>query len=134
VGLNPADIVTKLKLLFTVVIVLFGIMNLGAGVGAVMDARERARIMAQLCTERCGFRHGDADGRVWLWRFGIAALGTEMGTPSGPGVELSLCFGLPFARLRAAMPDEVRVRVRVHRLATAATHSSKRAFRIARVF
>jgi hypothetical protein len=88
--------------------VLFGIMNLGAGAGAVMDARARARVMAQLCDERCGFCHGDADGRVWLWRFGMDALTAEMGTPSGPGVELSMCFGLPFARLRAAMPDEVR--------------------------
>ncbi len=130
---HPRRTVTKLRLLFTVVIVLFGIMNLGAGAGAVMDARARARVMAQLCDERCGFRHADADGRVWLWRFGMDALTAEMGTPSGPGVELSLCFGLPFARLRAAMPDEVRMpRVSVLHRGSAArclTHRHARADR-----
>jgi hypothetical protein len=145
VGLNPADLVTKLKcvrrsaqrvcgskrlrtlrvclrlramtkaaslarptrrLLFTVVITLFGIMNIGAGVGFVFDARERADVAERLHTPGCGFRVV-AESGVHLWRFGVDELPDELAAPTGPAVQLSLVFGLPFARLRAALPDEL---------------------------
>ena len=43
---------------------------------------------------------------TWLWRFGLDELPDELGPPTGPAVEMSVVFGMPFARLRAALPDE----------------------------
>jgi len=104
IGLNPADLVTKLKTLFIIVIVLFGMMNLGAALGFWLDRGERAGVNEKLCDERCGFRVAD-DG-AWLWRFGLDELEHELSAPTGPAVELAAVFGMPFARLRAALPDE----------------------------
>jgi hypothetical protein len=112
-GLNPADIVTKLKLLFTVVISLFGIMNVGAALGFLLDKRERRHVVERLLDARCGFRvavdeyNGEDTGcGALVWRFGLDALPDELAAPAGPAVHLSAVFGLPFARLRAALPDE----------------------------
>jgi hypothetical protein len=104
VGLNPADLVTKLRTLFIIVIVLFGMMNLGAALGFWLDRGERVGVNEKLCDERCGFRVAD-DG-AWLWRFGLDELEHELSPPTGPAVELAAVFGMPFARLRAALPDE----------------------------
>jgi hypothetical protein len=112
-GLNPADLVTELRLLFIVVISLFGVMNIGAALGFFMDARERRLVVERLCDARCGFRvaadtyNGEDTGHgALLWRFGLDELRDELAAPSGPGVQLSAVMGLPWARLRAAMPDE----------------------------
>ena len=79
-------------------------MNLGAGLGFYLDARDKAAVAARLHDPACGFRVAD-DG-TWLWRFGLEPLPDELAPPSGPAVQLSLVLGLPFARLRAALPDE----------------------------
>ncbi len=81
-------------------------MNIGAGVGFVFDARERADVAKRLHAPGCGFRVV-AESGVHLWRFGVDELPDELAAPTGPAVELSLVFGLPFARLRAALPDEL---------------------------
>jgi hypothetical protein len=86
VGLNPADLVTKLKLLFSVVITLFGCMNLGAAVGYHLDARERARMAASLCDSAVGFRI--TKGGAWVWRFGLDELPDELAAPCGPAVQV----------------------------------------------
>jgi hypothetical protein len=106
-SLKPGDIVTKLKTLFIVVCVLFGAMNIGASAGFGLDVRERAAVVARLHTPPCGFRQ--TEGGAWLWRFGLRALprGCELAPPEGPAVELAALFGMPFARLRAALPDEL---------------------------
>jgi hypothetical protein len=95
--------VTKLRLLFTVVIVLFGLMNLGAAVGAFMDRRERMDVNARLRTPSCGFRQLE-DG-TQLWRFALYPLLEELAAPQGPAVQLCLILGMPFARLRSALDD-----------------------------
>jgi hypothetical protein len=105
VRLSSSPAVTKLKLLFIVVIALFGGMNLGAAVGALMDQRERADVNARLRTAACGFRVLE-DG-TQLWRFALHPLTEELAPPQGPAVQLSLVLGMPFARLRAAMPDSM---------------------------
>ena len=102
---NPADIVTKLKYLFIVVITLFGCMWLGAGVGYFQDARMRARIMHKLQEPRMGF-YATEEG-AWLWRFHLDPIEKDLAPPTGPAVELAKVFGLPLARLRAALPDEL---------------------------
>jgi hypothetical protein len=105
VNFSASDIVTKLRLLFITVCILFGAMNVGAAVGWTIDHRERARIVAQLRDPHCGFRV-TADG-VQLWRFGLEPLADEIAAPTGPAVELAAVLGVPFARLRAALPDEL---------------------------
>jgi hypothetical protein len=123
-----ADLLTKLKLLFIVVISLFGAvsalhscffallsramriccfhlqMNLGAALGFYLDARDKKIVAARLHDPACGYRVAD-DG-AWLWRFGLEPLPDVLAPPSGPAVQLALVLGLPFARLRAALPDE----------------------------
>ena len=105
ISLNPADLVTKLKLLFTVVVTLFGLLHIGGIVAWVMDAREKAHVAERLRDPACGYRVTE-DG-VSLWRFGLDPLPDEIAAPSGPAIELASIFGLPMARLRAAMPDEL---------------------------
>ncbi len=53
---NPADIVTKLKFLFIVVIVLFGAMHIGAVVAFRQDAEQRQRLLSKLQLPDAGFQ------------------------------------------------------------------------------
>jgi hypothetical protein len=104
-SLTPRDVTVKLRVLFIIVASLFGGVTVGAAVGFALDVRERARVAAQLRDARYGFRV-TARG-AWVWRFGLEPLLGEMAPPRGPAVELSQVFGLPFARLRASLPDEM---------------------------
>ena len=104
-SLNPADIVTKLKYLFIVVIVLFGCMWIGAAFGYGQDAKMRASIMHKLQEPRMGFQVTEEG--AWLWRFHLEPIETDLAVPTGPAVELAKLFGMPLARLRAALPDEL---------------------------
>ena len=105
ISLDPASLLTKLKLLFIVVISLFGSLHIGAGVAYVMDRREKESVAERLLNPACGYRVAD-DG-AWLWRFGLDPLPGEIAAPHGPAVMLSEVLGIPFARLRAALPDEL---------------------------
>ena len=104
-SLNPADIVTKLRYLFIVVIVLFGCMWIGAAFGYGQDAKMRASIMRKLQEPRMGFQATEQG--AWLWRFHMDPIETDLAAPTGPAVELAKVFGMPLARLRAALPDEL---------------------------
>jgi len=104
VGLNPADIVTKLRVLFIVVCVLFGVMHLGIVVGLIQDARERRRLVALLSTASVGWRETPSGAQ--LWRFSLSEVEESLAPPSGPAVSLSLVMGVPFSRLRIAIPDD----------------------------
>ena len=128
VSIKASDIITKLRLLFIVVIgasstqqravmpqrasltplihcaVLFGALNLGAALGYVLDARERKAFVQALQRPEVGFR---VVGDAWLWRFSLDPLKADVGSPVGPAVGITEMLGLPFARLRAALPDEL---------------------------
>ena len=92
---SAADIVTKLRLLFILVISLFGALHVGGGIALLLDRRERARVNHVLCDEACGFRV--TKGGAWVWRFSLDALpeGVELAAPSGPAVELAAVLGMP---------------------------------------
>ena len=105
VSLNPADIVTKLKLLFIVVITLFSAMNIGAAIGAGQDARDRRKIVLKLRQPEAGYRETAAG--AWLWRFRLEPLKEDIDSPTGSAVRLAAIMGIPFVRLRAALPDEI---------------------------
>ena len=109
-SLNPADIVTKLKMLFIVVIVLFSVMNVGALIGWWQDKRERSTLVEGLQSPEVGFRIS-SEG-AWLWAFSLhqptdnELASSLQRTPRGPAVRLTELMGVPFSRLRLAIPDE----------------------------
>jgi hypothetical protein len=104
-ALQPGDLLTKMRTLFTVVCALFGGMCVGAFVGFGLDRQQRQRVYWRLQMPDTGFHVAGDD--VCLWRFSLDPLDAELAAPSGPAVVLSSIIGIPFARLRAAMPDEL---------------------------
>ena len=104
-SIDPADIATKLRTLFKVVISLFGAMVGGAALGWLLDRRERARVLLRLQRPETGFRVTEAG--AWLWSFHLQPLTDELDAPSGSAVELCGIFGVPFARLVTALPNEL---------------------------
>jgi hypothetical protein len=105
VDLKPGDIVTKLKFLFGVVVSLFGFMNAGAAVAFFQDAAQRRATLAALQRPEAGFR--EMPGGVWLWSCEQAPLDAAVAAPRGSVVELAAQLGLPYVRLRAALPEEL---------------------------
>jgi hypothetical protein len=104
-ALTPGELIGTLRLLFIVVFSLFAAMVAGAAVGFVLDRAERRRTLMRLQADKVGFRE-TRDG-AWLWRFALSPLESELAPPSGTAVALSAIMGMPFARLRAALPDEL---------------------------
>jgi hypothetical protein len=104
-ALQPADVVVQLRTLLTVVVSLFAVMQLGAALAFTLDAAARRAALARLTQPDAGFRIA-GDG-CWLWRFTLAPLRADVDAPRGSAVTLSSILGIPFARLRAAMPDEL---------------------------
>ena len=117
------DIVTKLKFLFIVVIVLFGFMvrvrraqvlhstcltflwlqNVGAVVAFILDLHEHKNTLALLQQPEMGFVEHD-DG-TWTWTCVQKEMRNPVEAPSGSAFRLATVFGLPFVRLRAAVPE-----------------------------
>jgi hypothetical protein len=87
-----------------VIIVLFGVMNIGALIGFMLDARERRAYLAQLQTPALGFRE---EKGAWLWRLHLEPLKEEIDAPTGPAVALSAMLGMPLSRLRTCLPDDM---------------------------
>jgi hypothetical protein len=105
VSLNPRDLVTKLKLLFAVVIGLFGAMHVGAFLGYVQEKPERQAYMARLQDPLVGFEL-QACG-AWTWAFEQLPCTEDVGAVPGNFTLLARVLGIPFARLRCAIPEEL---------------------------
>ena len=105
--LSPEAFVADLAPLLIVVGSLFGAMCVGAATAAALDAGARRRALKRLTAPDggCGFRVA-RDGVTHLWRFHLDPLPSEIAAPSGAAVQIASVIGMPFARLRAAMPDE----------------------------
>ena len=80
-------------------------VNVGAAVGGIMDRRERRHYLERLQQPHMGYRV--AEGGAWLWSFSVQPLHDTLDAPTGPAVELCELLGIPFARLRFALPDEM---------------------------
>ena len=102
-SLSPGDIVTKLRFLFIVVVSLFGFMQVGAVVGYFLDAGERRTTLATLQQPEMGFE--ELPFGVWTWRCVQDPLERAVAAPSGSAMHLATVLGLPFVRLRAAVPE-----------------------------
>ena len=70
-----------------------------------MDRRERQSYLEKLRQPHMGYRV--AEGGAWLWSFSVDPLQDVIDAPSGPAVEICELLGIPFARLRFALPDEM---------------------------
>jgi hypothetical protein len=103
-SLSPGDIFTKLRFLFIVVASLFGFMNLGALIAAIMDLGEKRKTLAALQSPECGF--SETHGGAWTWSCEQEALESAVEAPRGSAFALSAVMGVPFVRLRAALPEE----------------------------
>ena len=83
--------------------VLFGFMNVGAVVAFLTDMDDRRTTLKRLQARDAGFCEL-SDG-TWVWRFEQEPLSSPVQAPSGSAVVLAGVFGLPFVRLRAALPE-----------------------------
>ena len=104
-SLSAADIVTKLRFLFIVVLTLFCVMNAGTVFGLMMDLSHRRSVLRGAMTPALGFE--ELPGGVWTWKLYQNPLTKAVEAPSGSGVEMAGIFGFLFLRLRAALPDEL---------------------------
>jgi hypothetical protein len=80
-------------------------VNVGAAVGGIMDRRERRSYLERLRQPHMGYRV--AEGGAWLWSFSVEPMRDIIDAPVGPAVEICELLGIPFARLRYALPDEM---------------------------
>ena len=70
-----------------------------------MDRRERGLYLEKLRQPHMGYHV--AEGGAWLWSFSVEPLRDIIDAPNGPAVEICELLGIPFARLRFALPDEM---------------------------
>ena len=82
---------------------MFAAMNVGALGALVLDVRERRATLARLMRPESGF--AELPGGVWVWRCAQEPLARAVQAPTGSAVQLAAVFGLPFVRLRAALPE-----------------------------
>ena len=106
-SLSPTDLLTKLKRIFIAVISLFCGMHVGAGIAVMQGAAQRRRLLSKLQLPECGFEV--TNGGAWIWKFHLDPPTDNIDSLSGSGVVLAARMGLPFARLRASIPDELMV-------------------------
>jgi hypothetical protein len=109
VSFTVVDVVTKLRLLLIVIVVLFSGMHVVAGLGYIQDTRLRASLLASLRAPRAGMAAVPFEaGAVHVWRFQQTPLREgEVGAVRGSLVALAAIVGLPVARLRCALPEEL---------------------------
>ena len=82
-------------------------MNGGAVLGYALDARARGVVVRRLQQPEAGFCTPRGDPECWLWRFTLDPLQDDIDAPSGSAVVLSAILGVPYVRLRTALPDEM---------------------------
>ena len=69
-----------------------------------MDLGEKRKTLAALQSTECGFQ--ELPGGVWTWTCEQEPLTAAVQAPQGSAFALSSVMGLPFVRLRAALPEE----------------------------
>jgi hypothetical protein len=107
VDLDPMEIFTKLRMLFGVVVGLFGIMHLGGAIAYVQDGAEQTRLLARLRDPALGFVAQGKHNGAWTWSFSQDPVTRELDVSSGSAVLMARVLGMPFVRLRAAIPPEL---------------------------
>lgn len=102
---SAAGVFDKLRFLVAAVAVLFLLLNVGALAAALADSLRRRRLLALVARDRFGFR--EQPGGAWTWEvWPPDPLRSPLEQVRGSAVELCEHLGLPFARLRCALPEE----------------------------
>ena len=101
---SAADIISKLKSLFELVVIMFGVMHVGAAIGAMQDRAHTAAVVRHVTSPGMGFR--TTRSGAWTWHLHQAPLKQAVGSPGGSAVALASVLGFPYIRLRIALPEE----------------------------
>lgn len=109
-AISPNDLFSKLRLLTALVAGLFGAMHVLMGAALVWDARDRRGGRAALFRDPAmGFRVEDSG--AWSWSFRQDPVerrrGGDLAAVSGGIVRLCQLAGIPFVRLRLALPEDL---------------------------
>jgi len=102
---SAADIIKKLKTLFELVVIMFGIMHVGAVVGVMQDRAHNAKVIRHVTSPGMGFQLSPSG--AWMWHLQQQPLQGDVGAPEGSAVALAGVLGFPFIRLRIALPTEL---------------------------
>ena len=109
-AISPQDLVTKLRFMFGVVLGLFVAMHLAALAALWFDIGDRRRMLAAAHNAQgCGFLEVPCPdgGSAWVWWLEQHMLDGDLGKVHGSLVGAAALAGLPLARLRAALPEEL---------------------------
>ena len=101
---SAADIIKKLKTLFEMVVILFGVMHVGALIGVMQDKAHNVKVLRHVTDAGMGFQLTLAG--AWTWNLQQLPLQGDVGAPDGSAVALSGILGFPYIRLRTALPEE----------------------------
>ena len=101
---SAADIIKKLKTLFEMVVIMFGVMHVGALIGAMQDKAHNVKVLRHVTDAGMGFQLTLAG--AWTWNLRQLPLQNDVGAPDGSAVALSGILGFPYIRLRTALPEE----------------------------
>ena len=147
IAISPLDIITHLKFFLILVCALFGAMLLGAGLAGARDRLDSRVVLRKIKDAKCGFEpavigadgkpgtpgekahgHGHAAGAggagsVWLWTLYQESLDGDVFCVTGPIVNACGVIGIPFSRLRTAIPEVRTVTLFRHWLTVSAALS-----------
>lgn len=104
VAIKPTDVVTKIKFFFILVILLFAFMHIGGLFAFFLDRRDRQRIIDDIRDpEKCGFAEIDD---AWTWSLTQEKSDDPVMPVKGTVVSFCACVGIPFTRIRSAIPED----------------------------
>lgn len=109
VAIEPEDFVTRLRMFLILVLALFVGMHVSALLAYLRDAADRKEVLRRaLDPEQAGFKEqGPEKAWTWLLLQDVPPEGAEVFQLSGSFVNFAAICGLPYARLRASVPEEV---------------------------
>lgn len=105
IAVTPGDIITKLRFFLYLIAILFGVMHVGAALGYLRDKADRCSAIESLqAPGQCGFAEREG---AWTWFLVQDPLEDDVFKVGGSFVNASGVIGLPFARLRMAIPEDL---------------------------
>lgn len=106
-AINPLDIITKLRFFLYLIVILFGSMHVLAFVAWLRDVSDARYVMRRLRDE-CGFSEMGEE-KAWTWFLAQESdPNSTVFQVRGTAVAFCSLLGLPFSRIRTAMPEEAR--------------------------
>lgn len=96
---------TKIRFFFILVCCLFGALHLGWLVAFWMDRRDRRKIEKEIFDPaKCGFA---LEGEAWTWSLTQEPHSDPVLPVKGTAVNFCACLGVPYARIRSAIPEDL---------------------------